>query len=148
MNHENAIGERMAELIEKLKLNPSQFAKAIGKPRGSVQVLLNGRSKPGFEILTAILEAFPDVNPNWLMMGNGDVFRGTANVTASGGGAALEQELRERIKTQQEMISTLQYTVELQKSILGRQGVGKSEGVILDRFALGNPYFFGLGVAK
>ncbi|MBO9638423.1 MAG: helix-turn-helix transcriptional regulator [Siphonobacter aquaeclarae] len=145
---ENTISQRFEELLKHLRLNPNQFSKEIGKPRSTIQVILDGRSKPGFDFLELVLLHFPDINPAWLMTGEGEMFRGMANVSATGGGAALEQELRERIKTQQDMISTLQYTVELQKSILSRQGMGKSEGVILDRFALGNPYFFGLGVAK
>ena len=36
--------------------------------------ILNGRSKPGFDVLDRIAQAFPDVNLNWLVSGKGSIY--------------------------------------------------------------------------
>lgn len=139
----STISERIGQLVKTLKMNNNSFAKSLGKPNSTIVNIVDGRSKPGYEILEVILETYPDVNPIWLMTGNGEMFQGMANVTMNGG-ADLETELRERIKLQNETIAALQYTVELQKRLLNGGNLGKFEGDLFDRLPVGFPNFFGL----
>ena len=40
----------------------------------AVSHILNGRSKPGFDVLDRIAQAFPEVNLNWLISGKGTIY--------------------------------------------------------------------------
>ena len=43
--------------------------------------ILNGRSKPGFDVLDRIAQAFPDVNLNWLISGKGSIYNINSNTS-------------------------------------------------------------------
>lgn len=70
----DSINIRIQELINKLtKGNKSQFAKAIGIKAQSIQQYINEKqSLPSAEVLTAILNAYPEVNIRWLLTGKGE----------------------------------------------------------------------------
>lgn len=70
------ISERVAQLIQALGKNPSSFAASLDKPRTSVTIITEGKSKPGFETIEAILLRYPQINADWLMKGEGPMFRG------------------------------------------------------------------------
>lgn len=44
--------------------------------------ILNGRSKPGFDVLDKIAQAFPDVNLNWLISGKGSLYNNRISTPA------------------------------------------------------------------
>ncbi|MDQ1085679.1 helix-turn-helix transcriptional regulator [Siphonobacter sp. SORGH_AS_1065] len=137
------VNQRMQELIKTLKMNPSSFAKSIGKPHSTIANVTDGRSKPGFDILELILEKYPEINPLWFIRGIGEMFQPMTNVSADGG-ADVENELRDKIKMQNDTINDLRYTVELQKRLLNGGDLGKFEGDLFDRLPVGFPNFFGL----
>jgi len=56
-------------LLEQLRLSPSEFADRIGVQRSSVSHVMAGRNKPGIDFLEKILNAFPEVDVNWLITG-------------------------------------------------------------------------------
>ena len=56
-------------------LSPSQFADKLGVQRSGVSHLLSGRNKPSFEFINKMLVAFPKINPDWLITGNGKAYR-------------------------------------------------------------------------
>lgn len=124
----NTINDRFNELIKALKLNPSSFARSIGKSYNAVESIVKSKTRPSYDVLEAVFQSYPDLNPSWLMTGKGEMLQAFANVSADNGGENLEKELRERIKSQSETIQDLRYTVELQKQIIGKQGLGKFKG--------------------
>lgn len=67
--------ERISKLIKTLKLSSSQFADEIGVQRSSVSHVLSGRNKPSLDFVTKILEAYNEVDPDWLLTGAGTMFR-------------------------------------------------------------------------
>lgn len=71
---ETTIAERFKELLKTLNTSTSGFAKSIGKPITSVQIVIEGRSKPGYEFLETVLKAYPNVSADWLMKGEGEMF--------------------------------------------------------------------------
>ena len=64
--------ERIEFIISMYGLSPSQFADKTGIPRASVSHILSGRNKPSLEILQKVAAVFPEVDLNWLMLGNGE----------------------------------------------------------------------------
>lgn len=70
---------RLQQLIEALDISVLEFARQLGEHRGEkVYHVLHGRLKPRYDTLEKILVAFPQVNGDWLLRGEGLMFRSTA----------------------------------------------------------------------
>jgi|GEM_PF-6096316 len=65
--------ERIEQLRETLGVKGKEFAEQIGLPYRSYMNYKGGRTPPA-EVLSKILEVFDDVNPAWLMVGDGNMF--------------------------------------------------------------------------
>ncbi len=63
--------ERFKLLLKEKKLTAAQFSNKIHVNPSAMSHILNGRSKPGFDVLDKIGQAFPDINLNWLISGKG-----------------------------------------------------------------------------
>jgi transcriptional regulator with XRE-family HTH domain len=61
--------ERFKQILEELKLSPSEFADRIGVQRSNISHILSGRNKPGLDFLEKMLNVFPDVDVSWLITG-------------------------------------------------------------------------------
>lgn len=66
--------ERFKQLLEEKGLTATKFAALIKVNASAMSHILNGRSKPGFDVLDKIAQAFPDINLNWLISGKGEIF--------------------------------------------------------------------------
>ncbi len=66
---ENAINQRLKILIKNKGLNANSFANRIGVSAVVLYNILKGRNNPSYDIFYKILEEFPDVDLNWLVMG-------------------------------------------------------------------------------
>jgi transcriptional regulator with XRE-family HTH domain len=71
----NTIGERFKMIIEVEKLNEYSFSKRIGKSNTAISKIVKGESKPGFEIIEAVLNEFPTINTDWLIHGTGQMVK-------------------------------------------------------------------------
>lgn len=76
---ETTIGERFSQLIEDQKLTTNAFATSLGKPYTSIKVILDGVSKPGFELIEKVLTTYPNLSSAWLLMGEGNMYRNIDN---------------------------------------------------------------------
>lgn len=63
--------DRFKQLLNEKKLTATHFAALIKVNASAISHILNGRSKPGFDLLDKIAQALPDVNMNWLITGKG-----------------------------------------------------------------------------
>ena len=70
--------ERIRQLMEQLNLNQQEFSKKIRISSASISNILAGRSNPTHNHVKAIHAALPEVNVNWLMFGEGEMFEGAA----------------------------------------------------------------------
>ena len=68
------INDRIVQLIEKLGDNKSSFALKVGVSQPIITHITNGRNNPGLEVIQKILSNCPEVNPEWLIMGTGEMF--------------------------------------------------------------------------
>lgn len=71
--------DRLLKLLDTEQLSSAKFADAIGVQRSSVSHILSGRNKPSFDFLQKTLKAFPMVNADWLILGEGNMYEGDVN---------------------------------------------------------------------
>ena len=65
---------RVKKLLEIEHLTPSQFADEIKLQRSSLSHVLSGRNKPSLDFVMKIKQRFSEVNLEWLIFGNGNMF--------------------------------------------------------------------------
>ena len=70
---ETQINERIEILIDRLSKNQSDFASKIGRKSQTISNIVNNGSKPGAEVLEAILKTFPQIDALWLVCGIGEM---------------------------------------------------------------------------
>lgn len=75
--------DRLRNLIDDKHLKNGQFAELLGINPAGVSHLLSGRNNPGYELITKILQRFPDVSADWLLLGVGPMYRADAEPAAS-----------------------------------------------------------------
>lgn len=68
--------KRLVELIDAEQLTSAKFADAIGVQRSSISHILSGRNKPSYDFLQKTLTAFPYINADWLITGDGEMYKG------------------------------------------------------------------------
>ena len=66
--------DRIRKIMEKEGFNSALFADKIGVSRGTITHVLNGRNKPSLEVIQKILDAFPIVNAEWLLVGKNPMY--------------------------------------------------------------------------
>ena len=66
---------RLQQFLDKKKLSPAKFAKIVGVDRSAVSHILSGRNNPRLDYIQKILQNFPDLNSDWLILGTGDMFK-------------------------------------------------------------------------
>ncbi len=66
---------RLQTLLSSEKITSSKFADIIGVNRSSISHILSGRNNPSLDILQKVLTKFPHINPDWLLLGQGSMFR-------------------------------------------------------------------------
>lgn len=67
--------QKLKQFLASEKIKASQFAAAIGYGDGAVSHILSGRNKPAWEMICKILAAYPQLNPDWLLRGEGPMYR-------------------------------------------------------------------------
>ena len=72
------IDRRFAQLIQQFGLTKNSFAVSLGKTASVVQHLIDGRNKPGFDLLCKVFEIYPNVSRDWLLLGRGPMLVGGA----------------------------------------------------------------------
>lgn len=87
----NEISLRIKELIFKLQLNQTSFAKSVGVSHTAIFKTVSGETQPRFSLLEAILKAYPNINKSWLLDGEGEMFVNTKSQATEG--AYLQEHL-------------------------------------------------------
>lgn len=63
------IKNRIKKVMDESGLSASKFADKIGVPRSGLSHVLSGRNKPSLDYVLKMLDAFPELDPNWLLKG-------------------------------------------------------------------------------
>lgn len=69
---------RIEKLLHEVGMSPSLFADAIGVQRATISHILSGRNNPSLDFVQKILSRFPEINPDWILSGKGEMWRATA----------------------------------------------------------------------
>lgn len=62
--------ERIKRIMEQKELSASAFADKMDISRGTISHILSGRNRPSLDVVTRILEVFPEINSDWLLNGH------------------------------------------------------------------------------
>jgi hypothetical protein len=76
-----SIDQRFAQLIQQFGLTKNSFAISLGKTASVVQHLIDGRNKPGFDLMCKVFEVYPNVSRDWLLLGRGPMLVGSNGVS-------------------------------------------------------------------
>lgn len=71
--------EKLLDLMKNEGLKPSQLAEMLEINPAGISHILAGRNKPGFDLLQKILRRFPRINPDWLLLDAGTIYRPDAD---------------------------------------------------------------------
>lgn len=74
--------DRIKKIIESEDLSAAKFADRLEINRAVVSHILNGRNNPSLDVVTKILSEMNYINPDWLLSGNGEMYKdgyGTAS---------------------------------------------------------------------
>ena len=75
--------DRLALFLAAEQLTSRKFAELIDVQPSSISHLLSGRNKPGFDFLTKMFQCFPNLDPDWLILGKGAMYRTPNGVSPS-----------------------------------------------------------------
>ena len=81
--------DRFRKLLEDTNLTATKFAELLNINASAVSHILSGRNRPGFDVLEKIANAFPDLDMNWLLTGEGNRYKGQIS--------KFEQKLAEKV---------------------------------------------------
>lgn len=66
--------ERINLLLKAKNVTARQFAEEIGIQPSGMSHILSGRNNPSLDFVMKVVRRWPEVNINWLMFGNGEMF--------------------------------------------------------------------------
>jgi transcriptional regulator with XRE-family HTH domain len=67
--------DRIEKILQGKKLTQAEFADYIGVNRSSITHLMTGRNKSSDTVVARALLAFPDISPQWLSEGVGEMYQ-------------------------------------------------------------------------
>lgn len=76
---------RLKQFIAAENISQSQFADTIQVVRASVSHVLSGRNNPGYDFIKAIMNAYPNLNMEWLILGKGKMYKSSPSRLNEGG---------------------------------------------------------------
>ena len=73
--NEKTVIQRVKELMKAKGENAASFAKEIGVPQTTFNRYIAQDKTPTIECVISILATFPDISPDWLLLGTGPMYR-------------------------------------------------------------------------
>jgi plasmid maintenance system antidote protein VapI len=67
--------DRLLKIIKQYNLTSTRFADVLGVQRSGISHILSGRNQPSYDFIVKLMKQYPEINPDWLIMGNGTIFR-------------------------------------------------------------------------
>lgn len=83
--------ERLEAFLQDNELKPGKFAQIMGIQPSNITHIISGRSKPGFDFISNMLTKFPELNPDWLILGNGEMYRESSELIHHSGDSESTQ---------------------------------------------------------
>ena len=67
--------DRLEKFMLSERLTSSRLAEILGVQPSNVSHILSGRNKPSFDFIEKMLQRFPKINPDWFLLGKGNMYR-------------------------------------------------------------------------
>lgn len=77
MTEDTSINERVIQIMKLKNMSPSQFADITRINRATISQLTANRNNPSFSTIMSILETFPEIDANWLLLGRKSIIQNT-----------------------------------------------------------------------
>lgn len=65
--------DRLLKFMQSKNISAGKLAEIIGVQPSAISHILSGRNKPGFDFLANLFNQFPDLNPRWMIVGEGNM---------------------------------------------------------------------------
>ena len=75
--------EKLEFLLKNKGLTATTLARMLEIQPSGISHILSGRNKPSFDLVVKILRAFPDLNPDWLLLDSDVIFRSDSPTVAA-----------------------------------------------------------------
>lgn len=92
---ENAVKQRLRDILRVKRSNLTIIAEGVESVRVTLSRQISGRTALSFSTIDIFLDKFPDVSAEWLLRGQGDMFKHTnhATIQTQNGGIGNTQNL-------------------------------------------------------
>lgn len=100
---ENSVNKRIAAIAETTK-SIRQFALSLDFSDTAIRKIVNGETKPSYEVLAAILETYSNISSDWLIKGEGEMYKTAKEQPITD---TLVNELRSELRWQRSLIDRL-----------------------------------------
>lgn len=70
--------EKLEFLLKNKALTATSFARLLDVQPSSISHIMSGRNRPSYDFVVKILKAFPDINPDWLLLDSEQIYRADA----------------------------------------------------------------------
>ncbi|WP_321331938.1 hypothetical protein [uncultured Bacteroides sp.] len=121
-----SINERIEEIktyyFGKDRGNHKKFSDKIGVASNTASNWMKDGYSIGVNVIIQLLEAFPDVNANWLITGSGEI---TITKSSNSDSASLQREI-EKLKNELKELSKENYMLQGENKVL-REQIGLGE---------------------
>ena len=67
--------EKLRKLMKFEGINSTKLAEILGIQASGISHIMSGRNKPSFDFLVKLLQHFPQINPDWLLLDKGPMYR-------------------------------------------------------------------------
>lgn len=68
--------ERIKLILQAKNISVAQFAEDINVQRSRMSHILSGRNRPSLDFVIKVLKCYPEINPSWLILGEGEMYTG------------------------------------------------------------------------
>jgi transcriptional regulator with XRE-family HTH domain len=67
--------DRLLQILNHLGYTATRFADELGVQRSGISHILSGRNQPSYDFMVRILTKFPELDPEWLILGKGKMIK-------------------------------------------------------------------------
>jgi transcriptional regulator with XRE-family HTH domain len=88
--------DRLLKILNHLGYTATHFADELGVQRSGISHILSGRNQPSYDFIAKIMTKFPELDPEWLILGKGNMIKekkATSNPPNKTGLNPVQQDL-------------------------------------------------------
>ena len=67
--------EKLRKLMKHEGINSMRLAEILGIQASGISHIMSGRNKPSYDFILKLLQRFPQINPDWLFLDKGPMYR-------------------------------------------------------------------------